>query len=778
MFPCDCWKFWPPNPCTYGVLVTLIYSAVTVFLTIFLNSRRKAFTTDPAAYQRLTNETPTVADLGGPVTRNFLLTVLIGVVNITLPWIYFFAHYEVVSFTPIFFITAGSHSLFWILTPVFHGFLINRKRVTFWLLFVYCVDILLIVPVLASHEFFPDGFLKAGYFFYFAVKAVGTIITILLTAVGYTLRDFNQPDHQWIKIEKSLRQVGRYIWPHKHFLIRLRIYICLALVVVGRLTNIVFPLYSKWIIDELAKGNFCYQLIIGSVIFQFFQGSTGGFLNTLRNHLWISVNQYTTREIQMDMFAHIHELSLSWHLSRKTGEVLKIMDRGTYSIQTLLNTVFFMIVPSFVDITIATVFFFVMFNYYFGLLVLLTMFTYLATTVAVTEWQRKVRRDWNDIENEFQAIGVDSILNYETVKYYSAEEVEYDRNKKRPSKLPETRNIIVGVSLLVGTLLIGYFITLPNSKFTTGDYIMFITYLIGLYGPLNYIGTIYRALIQSFVDTESMFDLLNKKVVIVDSIDAVEVPSGPLPLNVNNVSFHYSEDQPILKNISFTVPPGKTIAIVGPSGGGKSTIIRLLFRLYDVTDGSICLGDTDIRHMKLKSLRGSIGIVPQDTVLFNDTIGYNIRYGRPGATDEEVEAAAEAAQILDLIKSMPEGYDTIVGERGLKLSGGEKQRVAIARTILKNPDFLLLDEATSALDSITESQIQMNLKELARGRTCVVVAHRLSTIKSADTILVLRNGNIVQSGTHEELVNIPGEYHKLWKLQRNPRKNSCDQNDQ
>uniref|UniRef100_A0A7E4WDF2 ATP-binding cassette sub-family B member 6, mitochondrial n=1 Tax=Panagrellus redivivus TaxID=6233 RepID=A0A7E4WDF2_PANRE len=760
MFPCEAWKFWPPNPCTYGVLATVIYSIITVILSILLTFRRKATTNaDLFAYQRLIDETPTVANLIGPVTRSFLLTVLIAVVNITLPWIYFFAHYEMVHFTPIFFIGATAHSLFWIITPVYHGFLINRRHVSLWLLLVYLLDILIISPVFVLHGFFPDGFLNAGYFFYLVIEAVGIVLTILLTAVGYTLRDFNQPDHKWLKAEKSLRQVGNYIWPRKDFLIRLRIYI----------------------FDELSKGHFCYQLLIGSAIFQFFSGGSGGFLNTLRSQLWVAISQYTTREIQMDVFAHIHELSLRWHLSRKTGEVLKVMDRGTQSIQMILNLVFFYHYSIHCGYCNC-------YSLFLCDVQLLLWYPSLAVTIIITGWQTQMRRDWIEVENKWQTIGVDSILNYETVKYYSAEQVECNRYKgalltyqKHESRwrlvynfLNLLQNFIIGVSMLIGTLLIGYFIAMPNSKFTIGDYTMFVTYLMKLYGPLDYIGTLYRQIENSFVDMEKMFELLNEKVDIVDSIDAVDVTPGPLSLNANNVSFHYSEGQPILKNISFTVPPGKTIAIVGASGGGKSTIIRLLFRLYDVTDGSICFGNTDLRDLKLKSLRGSIGIVPQDTVLFNDTIGYNIRYGRPGATDKEVEAAAEAAQITDLIKSMPEGYETIVGERGLKLSGGEKQRVAIARTILKNPAFLLLDEATSALDSITESRIQVNLKELARGRTCVIVAHRLSTIKSADTILVMRNGNIVQSGSHVELVNVPGEYRELWELQHSHRENSHD----
>ena len=367
----------------------------------------------------------------------------------------------------------------------------------------------------------------------------------------------------------------------------------------------------------------------------------------------------------------------------------------------------------------------------------------------------------NKAENEWQFIGVDSLLNYETVKYYSAEDIEYNRyrnalvvyqqaeykNTSSLNLLNSLQNGIIGVSLILGTLLIGYLISLPGSKYTAGDYIMFTTYIMQLYSPLNFFGTLYRTIQQAFIDMENMFEFLHQEIQVAEKPNAIEMPHGSMPLEIDNVTFGYYENQKVLENISFMVRPGETVAVVGASGSGKSTLIRLLFRLYDTKGGNILFGNNEIKDLTIKSLRSSIGIVPQDTVLFNDSIEYNIRYGRPTATAEEVEDAAKAAEIHDFILTLPNGYDTVVGERGLKLSGGEKQRVAIARTILKNPAYLLLDEATSALDSHTESRIQENLIQLAKGRTCVVVAHRLSTIRHADKIIVFRDGKIIQSGT-------------------------------
>uniref|UniRef100_A0A915CVN3 Uncharacterized protein n=1 Tax=Ditylenchus dipsaci TaxID=166011 RepID=A0A915CVN3_9BILA len=388
----------------------------------------------------------------------------------------------------------------------------------------------------------------------------------------------------------------------------------------------------------------------------------------------------------------------------------------------------------------------------------------------------------NECENKSSSIGVDALLNYETIKYYNAEDLEVKRYKDSYiifqnaefktnaslSFLNLTQNFIIGFGLIAGSLLAAYMISLKNSDMTPGDYVLFTTYILQLYGPLNFFGTIYRTIQRSFIDMENMLDLFKQEIEISDAPGALELEKFAGTIEFENVSFGYKSDRVVLNDISFVVNPGETVALVGPSGSGKTTVIRLLFRLYDVTGGRIAFNGRDIRQLKLKSLRGRIGIVPQDTVLFNETIRYNIRYGRPSATDEEVEDAAKAAAIHDFIISHPDGYNCLVGERGLKLSGGEKQRVAIARTILKEPEYILLDEATSALDSKTERSIQTYLFELCQRRTCVIVAHRLSTIIHADKILVMNQGSIVEIGSHEQLLEKKGMYAEMWSLQNQP----------
>ncbi|ELU17805.1 hypothetical protein CAPTEDRAFT_221936 [Capitella teleta] len=510
-----------------------------------------------------------------------------------------------------------------------------------------------------------------------------------------------------------------------------------------------------------------------------------GFLNNMRSFLWIWVQQYTTREIEVKLFEHLHGLSLRWHLSRKTGEVLRVMDRGTSSINNLLNYIMFNILPTFADIGIAIVFFLTAFNAWFALIIFVAMFLYLLATISLTEWRTKFRREMNILDNERNSRGVDSLLNFETVKYYNAEEFEVNRYRDSILKyqacaihkiewvttaslnlLNSVQNIIISAGLLVGSLLCAYYVYEGSHGLTLGDYVLFATYIIQLYAPLNWFGTYYRMIQQAFVDMENMFDLLKEEQEVKDDPDALElnVPKGMIEFS--NVSFHYTPAQPILQNVSFVVPPGQTYALVGPSGAGKSTIIRLLFRFYDVQSGNIKFDGQDITKVTQKSLRRAIGVVPQDTVLFNNTIQYNVRYGRVTAEDEEVEAAATAADIHERIMGFPDKYETMVGERGLKLSGGEKQRVAIARTVLKAPEIVLLDEATSALDTQTERNIQTSLAKVCERRTTLIVAHRLSTIIHADQILVLKDGEVVERGTHEELLELDGMYRDMWGQQQ------------
>ncbi|KAK6027027.1 ABC transporter family protein, partial [Ostertagia ostertagi] len=485
------------------------------------------------------------------------------------------------------------------------------------------------------------------------------------------------------------------------------------------------------------------------------------------------VYQGSPVDVSVELFAHLHSLSLRWHLSRKTGLVLRVMDRGTSSVNSILNYILFNIVPTIADIIIAVVFFFSTFNFYFGGIVLVTMVLYLAMTIYVTEWRTKFRRDMNEKENASSAIATDSLLNYETVKYYGNEMYEVDRFRvaieswlngapMHPLALLNfLQNGTIGLGMTAGSILVAYLVTVDH-ELTVGDYVLFTTYILQLYSPLNFFGTVYRTIQKSFIDMENMFDLMNEEVDGYPKRN--RIPSNKWT-NVKDLTFAYNENRIVLNDISFEVGSGQSIAFVGPSGGGKSTLIRLLFRLFDCPEGTIFFDGKDVRHLKLVSLRKQIGIVPQDTVLFNDTIRYNIRFGRPSATDEEVYEAAKAAMIHDKIMSLPEGYETMVGERGLKLSGGEKQRVAIARTILKKPQFIFLDEATSALDTNTERAIQRCLEELCASRTGVVVAHRLSTIVNVDCIMVLQNGRIVERGRHAELLAAKGVYYQMWESQ-------------
>lgn len=596
----------------------------------------------------------------------------------------------------------------------------------------------------------------------------------------YEEEEETSASHQstWSNFWKKIKLLWPYMWPKKKLSLQFRVIFCFLVLLTGRGVNLLVPILYKLIVDDLTKRRFCYDYILYYVGLKFLQGGSMGLLNNLRTFLWIRIQQYSTKEIEVQLFKHLHGLSLRWHLSRKTGEVLRVMDRGTTSINSLLNYIVFSILPTIADIIIAVIYFISAFNGWFGLIVFVTMVLYLVATIAVTEWRTKYRRQMNLNDNERNAKGVDSLLNFETVKYYGAADFEVNRYSEAIDKyqdaewiamaslslLNSIQNIIIISGLLGGSLLCAWFIYEGN--LTVGDYVLFSSYVIQLYAPLNWFGTYYRMIQQNFIDMENMFDLLKEEQEVKDIEDSVSLEVRKGLIEFDHVNFHYDPSKPILKDITFIVPPGQTYALVGHSGSGKSTIIRLLFRFYDIQSGAIRIDGQDIKKVQQESLRKTIGVVPQDTVLFNNDIRYNIRYGRVTATESEVEDAAKAADIHERIQTFPDGYKTLVGERGLKLSGGEKQRVAIARTLLKAPAFVLLDEATSALDTQTERNIQASLGKVCENRTTIIVAHRLSTIIHADQILVMNEGQIVERGTHEDLLDKNGAYAAMWQQQQ------------
>lgn len=587
----------------------------------------------------------------------------------------------------------------------------------------------------------------------------------------------------WKTAYKRTKALAPFLWPKKNFILQLQVVCCIILLFLGRVLNLVVPIYSKLIVDSMTAVPllFRWDLVLLYVGFKFLQGGgTGGMglLNNVRSFLWIGIQQYTTREVEVSLFKHLHSLSLRWHLSRKTGEVLRVMDRGTDSINNLLNYILFSIMPTLIDIVVAVVYFVTLFNAWFGIIVFVTMMLYIAATVAVTEWRTKFQRSMNLADNATKARSVDSLLNFETVKYYGAEEFEVEAYREAVlnfqseemksmvslNLLNSLQNVIICGGLLAGSLLCVDMVV-NHQQLTVGDYVLFSSYIVQLYVPLNWFGTYYRMIQKNFIDMENMFDLLKEEPEVIDAPGAPPLSVTGGKIEFRNVIFGYTPDRIVLRNISLQVSPGKTLALVGPSGSGKSTIIRLLFRFYDVDQGAILVDGQNVKTVLQESLRRAIGVVPQDTVLFNNTIKYNIQYGRVNSTDADIIAAAKNADIHDRILSFPEAYNTQVGERGLKLSGGEKQRVAIARTILKSPAIVLLDEATSALDTQTERNIQAALTQVCKNRTTIIVAHRLSTIIHADEIVVVKEGEIVERGRHEDLIAAGGTYAAMWEQQ-------------
>nr|WP_244439485.1 ABC transporter ATP-binding protein/permease [Azospirillum baldaniorum] len=578
----------------------------------------------------------------------------------------------------------------------------------------------------------------------------------------------------------ALRSLVPYLWPHDSFETKLRVVVALVLLVGAKVANVWVPLFYKRAVDALSPGDAgaLVTIPLGLIVAYGLARVMSLVFAELRDAVFANVAQRTIRKVALSVFQHLHALSLRFHLERQTGGLTRSLERGTRAIETLLRYALFSIVPTLVEITLVCVILWRMFDGWFALATFATVGSYIAYTFFVSEWRIQFRRAMNETDNKANTKAVDSLLNYETVKYFGNEGHEarrYDqalasyeqaavKSQRSLSLLNIGQSAIIslGLAVVMGMAARG----IVNGTMTLGDFVLVNTYLLQLYQPLNFFGVVYREIKQALIDVESMVTLLSVDREVADRPGAPPLAITGGELRFDGVEFGYDPRRPILKGVSFTVPAGRTVAIVGPSGAGKSTIGRLLFRFYDVSGGGILIDGQDIRAVTQQSLRGAIGIVPQDTVLFNDTVYYNIAYGRPGASPAEVEQAARLAHIHNFIMALPDGYETTVGERGLKLSGGEKQRVAIARTILKNPAILLFDEATSALDTHTEREIQANLREVSRGRTTLVIAHRLSTVIDADEILVMEAGRVIERGRHMELLSRGGAYAALWARQQ------------
>ena len=583
------------------------------------------------------------------------------------------------------------------------------------------------------------------------------------------------------KYIKTFKLLLPYLWPKKRKDLRIRVSFAVVALVLAKIASVSTPLVLGSAVNsltELSSGINLFMLVPIALVVGY--GVTRVIAFTfveIRDALFSKVSQHSIRQISLTMFQHLHNLSLQFHLNRQTGALAKYIDRGTKGIDFLLRYVLFNIAPTFFEVFLVSGILFYLYGPWYAVVTLVTIGLYSFLTFKITEWRNVFRKRMNQADNDVSTKMIDSLLNFETVKYFnneafeanrldqSLEEYELAANQSRHSlsllNIAQTFIIMVGITIMLVMSVYG----IKSGKINIGGFVVINAYMLQLYQPLNWLGSVYREIRQALTDMENMFSLL--EVAPTTNDDLKDIPqSNDAEIRFENISFDYDIRRTIIKNISFTVPNGKKVAIVGPTGAGKSTISRLLFKFYDPKEGNIFINNTNVNKISQNSLRKIIGVVPQDTVLFNDTIYYNIAYGNTGATKEEVISAAQNADIHDFITILPDGYETIVGERGLKLSGGEKQRVAIARTILKNPKIFFFDEATSALDTSTEKEIQKNLENVSKGKTTLIIAHRLSTAANADNIIVLDQGTIIEQGTHESLLLEKGKYFEMWGKQK------------
>lgn len=578
---------------------------------------------------------------------------------------------------------------------------------------------------------------------------------------------------------RTIRTLLPYLWPRGSLEMRGRVVLAVLLLVGAKVANVYVPILYKEAVDILSDDAAAAIVVPVAILLAYgaLRVLTVAF-GELRDAVFAKVAERAIRTVALRVFDHLHRLSLRFHVERRTGGLSRAIERGTKGIEFLLTFMLFNVLPTLVEVTMVCGILWALYGIAYAAVTFVTIAAYIAFTLSVTEWRLKYRRRMNERDSEANTKAIDSLLNYETVKYFGNEAHEgrrfdtarrhYERAAVRSKTSLSLLNI--GQGLIVAVGLTGITIMAGNEvaagTMTIGDFVLVNTYLLQLYIPLNFLGFVYREIKQSLTDMEAMFGILSVEREIADAPGAPPLRVRAGAIEFDDVHFSYDTRRPILRGVSFSVPPGETVAIVGASGAGKSTISRILFRFYDIQSGSVRIDGQDVRAVRQGSLRAAIGIVPQDTVLFNDTVLYNLAYGRPEASRAEIEGAARLAHIHDFIEDLPDGYDSVVGERGLKLSGGEKQRIAIARTILKRPRILMFDEATSALDSRTEKEIQANIRELRRDRTTLMIAHRLSTIIDADQILVLEGGRIVERGRHGELLIRDGRYAEMWWRQQ------------